>query len=114
MADPLNTIVDAVRTTLERCPPELAADLVDRGIVLAGGGALLKGLDRLLRAQHLAIGVLAQAQDLVAAERAQQIDLPRQHATPGERQPGPQGTAICSFEGSNQGRAHLAPFRQGD
>jgi len=49
MADPLGSIVDAVRTTLERCPPELAADLVDRGIVLAGGGALLKGLDRLLR-----------------------------------------------------------------
>jgi rod shape-determining protein MreB len=49
MMDPLNTIVDAVRTTLERCPPELAADLVDRGIVLAGGGALLRGLDRLLR-----------------------------------------------------------------
>lgn len=49
MADPLNTIVDAVRTTLERCPPELAADLVDRGIVLAGGGALLRGLDKLLR-----------------------------------------------------------------
>ncbi len=49
MADPLSTIVDAVRTTLERCPPELASDLVDRGIVLAGGGALLKGLDRLLR-----------------------------------------------------------------
>jgi rod shape-determining protein MreB len=49
MSDPLATIVDAVRTTLERCPPELAADLVDRGIVLAGGGALLRGLDRLLR-----------------------------------------------------------------
>jgi rod shape-determining protein MreB and related proteins len=49
MSDPLSTIVDAVRTTLERCPPELAADLVDRGIVLAGGGALLRGLDRLLR-----------------------------------------------------------------
>jgi rod shape-determining protein MreB len=48
MADPLATIVDAVRTTLERCPPELAADLVDRGIVLAGGGALLRGLDKLL------------------------------------------------------------------
>ncbi len=49
MMDPLKTIVDAVRTTLERCPPELAADLVDRGIVLAGGGALLRGLDQLLR-----------------------------------------------------------------
>ena len=49
MAEPLHTIVDAVRTTLERCPPELAADLVDRGLVLAGGGALLRGLDKLLR-----------------------------------------------------------------
>lgn len=49
MSDPLGTVVDAVRTTLERCPPELAADLVDRGIVLAGGGALLRGLDKLLR-----------------------------------------------------------------
>lgn len=48
MADPLSTIVDAVRTTLERCPPELSADLVDRGIVLAGGGALLRNLDKLL------------------------------------------------------------------
>lgn len=49
IAEPLNTIVDAVRGTLENCPPELAADLVDRGIVLAGGGALLKGLDKHLR-----------------------------------------------------------------
>lgn len=48
MLDPLNTIVDSVRVTLERCPPELSADLVDRGIMLAGGGALLRGLDRLL------------------------------------------------------------------
>ncbi|MED5418920.1 MAG: rod shape-determining protein, partial [Verrucomicrobiota bacterium] len=49
MGDPLDTIVNAVRTTLERCPPELAADLIDRGLVLAGGGALLRGLDKLLR-----------------------------------------------------------------
>ncbi|MBV9657006.1 MAG: rod shape-determining protein [Verrucomicrobia bacterium] len=48
LAEPINTIVDSVRTTLERCPPELAADLVDRGLVLAGGGALLRGLDKLL------------------------------------------------------------------
>ena len=51
MADPVSTIVDAVRTTLERCPPELAADLVDRGMTLAGGGALLKGLDRRLHVE---------------------------------------------------------------
>jgi rod shape-determining protein MreB len=48
MAEPVATIVDTVRITLERCPPELSADLVDRGLVLAGGGALLRGLDRLL------------------------------------------------------------------
>jgi rod shape-determining protein MreB len=41
--------VESVKTTLERTPPELAADIVDRGIVLAGGGALLKNLDILLR-----------------------------------------------------------------
>jgi rod shape-determining protein MreB len=42
----LATIVDAVKTTLDQTPPELAADIMDRGIVLAGGGALLRGLDR--------------------------------------------------------------------
>ena len=41
-------IVKAVRVTLERTPPELSADIVDRGVVLAGGGALLRGLDQLL------------------------------------------------------------------
>jgi rod shape-determining protein MreB len=41
-------IVDSIRVTLERCPPELSADLVDRGIVLTGGGALLKGIDQLI------------------------------------------------------------------
>lgn len=51
LSEQLNSIVNAVRTTLERCPPELAADLVDRGIVLAGGGALLRGLDKLLHEQ---------------------------------------------------------------
>ena len=40
--------VVAIRITLERCPPELSADLVDRGIVMAGGGALLRGIDRLV------------------------------------------------------------------
>src|SRR5476649_2346254 len=48
LLEPISTIVDSVRVTLERCPPELSADLVDRGLVLAGGGALLRGLDKLL------------------------------------------------------------------
>jgi len=46
--EPVSSIVESVRICLERCPPELSADLVERGIVLAGGGALLRGLDRLL------------------------------------------------------------------
>ncbi len=48
LQEPITSIVESVRTTLERCPPELAADLIDRGIMLAGGGALLAGLDTLI------------------------------------------------------------------
>ncbi|MEI6445410.1 MAG: rod shape-determining protein [Nostocales cyanobacterium ELA583] len=48
MVEPLAIIIEAVRRTLERTPPELAADIIDRGIMLAGGGALLKGLDTLI------------------------------------------------------------------
>ncbi len=48
MSEPLSVIIDAVKRTLERTPPELAADIVDRGIMLAGGGALLKELDTLI------------------------------------------------------------------
>ena len=49
ISEQVDTIVQAVRIALEQTPPELAADIVDRGIVLTGGGALLKGLDSLLR-----------------------------------------------------------------
>ena len=48
IAEPLATIVGAIRTVLERTPPELASDIVDRGIVLTGGTALLRNLDRLI------------------------------------------------------------------
>jgi rod shape-determining protein MreB len=48
MAEPLSVIVEAVKRTLEKTPPELAADIIDRGIMLAGGGALLRGLDTLI------------------------------------------------------------------
>lgn len=48
MSEPLSMIVEAVKRTLERIPPELAADIIDRGIMLAGGGALLKGIDTLI------------------------------------------------------------------
>jgi rod shape-determining protein MreB len=49
ISEPVNTIIEAVKIALERTPPELASDIVDRGIVLAGGGALLRNLDKLLR-----------------------------------------------------------------
>ncbi|MEU3497942.1 rod shape-determining protein [Kitasatospora cineracea] len=47
--EPVNSIIDSVKTTLDQCPPELAGDVMDRGIVLTGGGALLRGLDERLR-----------------------------------------------------------------
>jgi len=46
---PVGQIIDAIKSTLDKTPPELAADIMDRGIVLAGGGALLNGLDERLR-----------------------------------------------------------------
>ncbi|MCM3746715.1 rod shape-determining protein [Paenibacillus pasadenensis] len=48
LTDTIAAIVDAVKITLEKCPPELSADIMDRGIVLTGGGALLRNLDKLL------------------------------------------------------------------
>jgi rod shape-determining protein MreB len=47
--EPVNSIIDAVKTTLDKCPPELSGDVMDRGIVITGGGALLKGIDERLR-----------------------------------------------------------------
>ena len=51
LKEPVSQIVDAVRTTLDKCEPELAADLVDRGLVLSGGSSQLRGLDKLLAQQ---------------------------------------------------------------
>ncbi len=48
LSETVNTVLGAVRDTLERTPPELASDLVDRGVFLTGGGALLRGMDKLL------------------------------------------------------------------
>jgi rod shape-determining protein MreB len=51
LSDPLNTIIEAIKTTLEKTPPELSADIIDRGIMLTGGGALLRGIDMLVMQQ---------------------------------------------------------------
>lgn len=51
LADPISTIIEAIKTTLEKTPPELSADIIDHGIMLTGGGALLRGLDMLVMQQ---------------------------------------------------------------
>jgi rod shape-determining protein MreB len=48
LSEPVGAIVEAVKAVLEKTPPELAADIIDRGVILTGGGALLRGLDKLL------------------------------------------------------------------
>lgn len=48
LVEPLYRVIDAIKSTLEETPPELSADIIDHGITLAGGGALLRGLDRLI------------------------------------------------------------------
>ena len=60
---PLSEILETIRTTLERTPPELLADIVDNGIMLTGGGALLRGIDRLISEEtkipvHIAVDPL--------------------------------------------------------
>ena len=49
LSEPVNVILDTIKVVLENTPPELASDIVDKGIILAGGGALLRGLDLLIR-----------------------------------------------------------------
>jgi rod shape-determining protein MreB len=56
LKEPVSAIIDAIRLTLERCPPELSADLVDRGMVLSGGSSMLRGLDKLI-AEHTGLPV---------------------------------------------------------
>lgn len=51
LSEPLSHVIEAIKVTLEKTPPELAADIIDQGIILAGGGALLKGLDLLIHAE---------------------------------------------------------------
>ncbi len=93
LMEPISTIVDSVRITLERCPPELSADLVDRGLVLAGGGALLRGLDRLLAEEtglpvHVAedpLSAVAEGtgkalQELNLLRRVSSLDRQRHHS----------------------------------
>ena len=60
LADPVSQIVDAVKSTLEKTPPELAADIIDHGIMLTGGGAMLRGLDKLISTETKIPVIIAQ------------------------------------------------------
>src|SRR5918911_526527 len=75
IARPVTQIVDALVNMLERTPPELAADLGDRGVVLVGGGALLRGIDeRIARETHLAVSVAESPLTCVALGAGQSLD----------------------------------------
>jgi rod shape-determining protein MreB len=75
LEEPIAAIVAAVRTTLERTPPELAADIVERGIMLAGGGALLRGLDdRLHDETHMPVYIAENPLECVAIGAGKSLD----------------------------------------
>ena len=73
LAETVRSIVDVVRKTLERTPPELAADIIDRGIVLTGGGALLRNLDALIRDETGLIVTVAEEPLLCVVRGAGQV-----------------------------------------
>ncbi len=75
LQEPINAIVDAIRSVLERTPPELSADIVDKGLVLSGGGGLLRNLDVLLREETgLPVMVSEKAELAVALGTGRALD----------------------------------------
>lgn len=77
LADSVVTILDAIRTTLERTPPELSADIIDRGITLTGGGAMLKGLDELISIETgMPVHIAENPLDCVALGTGRILELP--------------------------------------
>ncbi|MCM8710365.1 rod shape-determining protein [Clostridium sp. SYSU_GA19001] len=75
LREPVAAIIDAIKTTLEKTPPELAADIMDKGIMLAGGGAYLKGLDKLINHEtHMPVHVAESPLDCVALGAGKALD----------------------------------------
>ena len=80
LSEPLQQIVDALMQSLEKTPPELASDIVDRGIVMTGGGSLLRGIDMLLReATNLPITVAEDPLTCVVLGTGKILDDPTQY-----------------------------------
>ena len=76
LADPLTTIVEAIKSTLENTPPELSADIIDYGIMLTGGGALLRGLDTLIaRETKMPVYVAENPLDCVADGTGKRLEI---------------------------------------
>ncbi|SHE66190.1 rod shape-determining protein [Clostridium fallax] len=75
LKEPVAAIIEAIKTTLEKTPPELAADIMDKGIMLAGGGALLKGLDALINHEtHMPVHIAESPLDCVALGAGKALD----------------------------------------
>jgi rod shape-determining protein MreB len=75
LREPVNAIIEAIKTTLEKTPPELASDIIDKGITLAGGGALLRGLDELIKAEtHMPVHIAESPLDCVALGAGKALD----------------------------------------
>ena len=76
MTEPLADIVDAVKQTLSETPPELSADILDHGIMLTGGGALLRGLDKLIAQETgMPVNVAEHPLDCVAEGTGRMLDI---------------------------------------
>ncbi|HBM75714.1 MAG TPA: rod shape-determining protein [Clostridiaceae bacterium] len=75
LSEPVNTIIDAIKSTLEKTPPELAADIMDKGIMLTGGGALLSGFDELIKKEtEMPVNIAEEPLDCVAIGAGKSLD----------------------------------------
>ncbi|AZV55720.1 rod shape-determining protein [Clostridium sp. AWRP] len=75
LKEPVVAIIDAIKTTLEKTPPELASDIMDKGIMLAGGGAMLRGLDQLINQEtHMPVHIAESPLDCVALGAGKALD----------------------------------------
>ncbi|OAA83467.1 rod shape-determining protein [Clostridium ljungdahlii] len=75
LKEPVAAIIDAIKTTLEKTPPELASDIMDKGIMLAGGGAMLRGLDQLINQEtHMPVHIAESPLDCVALGAGKALD----------------------------------------
>lgn len=75
LSEPVNTIIDAIKSTLEKTPPELAADIMDKGIMLTGGGALLNGFDSLIKKEtDMPVNIAEEPLDCVAIGAGKSLD----------------------------------------